>query len=211
MEICRRRQSLARLHIVQFRNQLRQFLRDILWQSAHLFCSGHIVVLLIRARAFALLIAQGVICALGQQSLKLADQGLAHRLPLLKGIQHPVIGRYGVLDLEQGAHVACVGGHAAVVEDLTGVVVCDAVILDLSGVIDERGSVSVHLQGNICCGPDFLFMPTGDDFIIEHSGHPPFLSNSTTSLGYMQEIRENHTLFATSSRTILSPSSWLVR
>ena len=36
-------------------------------------------------------------------------------------------------------------------------------------------------------------------------------ADSTTSPGYMQAIRENHTLFATSSRTISSPSSWLVR
>ena len=76
-----------RLHIPRGCGTVRKKRRWLECSMINLFCSGHIVVLLIRARAFALLIAQGVICALGQQSLKLADQGLAHRLPLLKGIQ----------------------------------------------------------------------------------------------------------------------------
>ena len=100
-----------------------------------------------------------------------AEKKDKQKLPLFKSIQHPVVGRYGVLDLKKGADIACIGCHAAVVENLSGIVVCDAVVLNLGGVIDKGGSVAVHLQGNIRRGADVFLTPVGNDFIIEHTVH----------------------------------------
>lgn len=83
--------------------------------------------------------------SLGQKPLKFIDQ----RLLLLRGIQHPVVGCYRILNFEQGAHIPSIAGHTSVVEDLPGVVVGDSVALNPGGVVNKCHSVSVYLTGNI--------------------------------------------------------------
>ena len=172
VKIGRRRQGLFRTDILQFAGQLTQLLRYILGERADLLDSGYIVVFLIDAGPLALLVAQSVIGSLGEKPLKLTDQSLTQGLPLLKGVQHPVIGRNRVLNLKQGAHIPGVARHAPVVEDLPGIVVGDPVVFNLGGVVNKRHTVPVHLTGNIGGGFDLFALPDGDNILIIHPKSP---------------------------------------
>ena len=175
VKICCRCQRLFRLDALQLLQQLGQLLRDILWQSAHLLWPGHIIVFLICSGALPLLVAQGIVGSLGQKPLELTEQGLIQWLPLLKGIQHPVVGRHGVLDLEQRPHIARVAGNAAMVENLPDVLVGDFVIFYSGGMINKSRPVSIHFKGNVRGGANMLFLPPGKKLFIGHGNrlHSP--------------------------------------
>ena len=169
---------------LQFTNQFSQLFRHILRQSTDFLNTGHIVVLLIEAGTLALLIAQSVVGPLGQKPLELTNQSLTQRFPLLKGVQHPVVGGHGVLDLKQRPHISGIARHTAVVEDLPGIVVGDPVILDFGGVVNEGYAVPVHLAGDIGGGLDFLFLPNGNNILIAHPNH------LTKTLAYFPLVRK---------------------
>ena len=101
VEIGRRSQRLLRPDIFQLLYQLAQLLRYVLGKRTDLPDPGYIVVFLIGAGSLSILIAQGVLGSLSEKPLKLADQRLTQRFPLLKGVQHPVVGCDRILNLKE--------------------------------------------------------------------------------------------------------------
>ena len=69
------------------------------------------------------------------------------------------MGLFGVADFKQRPQIASVGGDAVMLENLSGVMIGDAGVLDFSGVEGESDAVAVQGCGQMGFRSDFFILP----------------------------------------------------